>query len=65
MSYDQKNFFRENYQYGYQKTQNFMLIYNSLKPAFKNATNKLEAKNHECEKTKILKIRIVFGCSFF
>ncbi len=28
-----KNFFIETYQYGYQKTQNFMLISNSLMPA--------------------------------
>ncbi len=30
--YDPKNFFLEKYQYGYQKTQNFMLISNSLVP---------------------------------
>jgi hypothetical protein len=30
----------EKYQYGFQKTQNFMLISNSLMPALKNALNK-------------------------
>jgi hypothetical protein len=30
--YDPKKFFLEKYQYGYQKTQNFMLISNSLMP---------------------------------
>jgi hypothetical protein len=34
ISYDPTNFFK--YQYGYQKTQNFMLISNSLMPAFKS-----------------------------
>jgi hypothetical protein len=36
----QQNFFLEKYQYGYKKTQNFMLISNSLMPAFKNVPNK-------------------------
>ncbi len=35
-----KRFFLEKYQYGYKKTQNFMLISSSLMPAFKNALNK-------------------------
>jgi hypothetical protein len=36
----QNFFFLEKYQYGYQKTQNFMLISNLLMPAFRNAPNK-------------------------
>jgi hypothetical protein len=30
--------------YGYKKTQNFMLISNSLMPAFKNAPKKIKSK---------------------
>jgi hypothetical protein len=42
-----KNFFSLKISYGYQKTQNFMPISNSLTPAFRNAPNKLKAKNNE------------------
>jgi hypothetical protein len=40
---DPKKFFLEKYLNGYKKTQNFMLISNSLMLAFRN----LKAKNHE------------------
>jgi hypothetical protein len=36
----QKNFFLKNSNVGIKKTQNFMLISNSLMPAFRNAPNK-------------------------
>jgi hypothetical protein len=36
----QKNFFLKNINMGIKKTQNFMLISNSLMPAFRNAPNK-------------------------
>ncbi len=36
----QKIFFLKNINMGIQKTQNFMLISNSLMPAFRNAPNK-------------------------
>ncbi len=36
----QKNFFLKNIIMGIKKTQNFMLISNSLMPAFRNAPNK-------------------------
>jgi hypothetical protein len=47
---------------GIKTTQNFMLISNSLMPAFRNVPNKsLEQKTmKKCTKTKILKMRIVF-----
>ncbi len=35
-----KKFFLKNSNMGIKKTQNFMLISNSLMPAFRNATNK-------------------------
>jgi hypothetical protein len=35
-----QKFFLEKYHYGYKKTQNFMLISNSLMPGFRNAPNK-------------------------
>ncbi len=40
-------FFLKNINTGIKNTQNFMLISNSLMPAFWNAPNKLKAKNHE------------------
>jgi hypothetical protein len=42
--YDPKKFIREKYQCGYKKTQNFMLISNSLTTAFKNAPKKVKSK---------------------
>jgi hypothetical protein len=36
----QKNFFLKNINMGIKKTQNFMLISNSLMPAFRNVPNK-------------------------
>ena len=45
--YDPKFFFLEKYQDGYQKSQNFMLISNSLMPTQTKALKKkLEPKNH-------------------
>jgi hypothetical protein len=45
----QRIFFLKNINMDISKTQNFMLISNSLMPAFKNAPNKreLKAKNRE------------------
>jgi hypothetical protein len=55
----QKIFFLKNIDMGIKKTQNFMLISNSLTPAFRNAPNKRKKlkPTKKCTKTKILKIR--------
>jgi hypothetical protein len=58
----QKKIFLKNINMGIKKAQNFMLISNSLVPAFRNAPNKSQKQKamKKCTKTKILKIRIVF-----
>ncbi len=43
----QTKFFVKNINTGIRRTQNFMLISNSLMPAFKKLLKKLKAKNHE------------------
>ncbi len=57
-----KNFFLKNINMGIKKAPNFMLISNSLMPAFRNAPNKSQKQKttKKCTKTKKLKIRIVF-----
>ncbi len=58
----QKKIFLKNINTGIKKTQNFMLISNSLMPAFRKAPNKSykQKTTKKCTKTKILKIRLVF-----
>jgi hypothetical protein len=60
--YDPKNFYLEKYQYGYQINAEFYADFKFVNPGFQKCSyQKLNAKNHEkMQKTKILKIRIVF-----
>ncbi len=44
--YDPEIFFLKQYQYGYQKTQNFMVISNSLMQTKQMPLKKLEPKNY-------------------
>ncbi len=57
-----KIFFLKNIKINIKNYQNFMLISNSLMPAFRNAPNKSKKQKttKKCTKTKILEIRIVF-----
>ena len=62
-----QTFFLEKYQYGYQKTQNFMLISNSLMPAFRNAHKKVKSKKprKNALKPKYSKFAWFFRFNFF
>ncbi len=52
------------YQFGYQKTQNFLLISNSLMSAFKNVPKEVKSKKPR-KNVKTLKIRLVFWLKLF
>jgi hypothetical protein len=64
---DPKKFFVKNIKMGIKKTQNFMLVSNSLVPAFKNAAKKVNSqKNTEKAKNReYSKISYFFGYSLF
>jgi hypothetical protein len=54
------------YQYGYQKSQNVMLISNSLMPAFKNAPKEVESKKprKNVKKRKYSRFAVFWAIAF-